>query len=95
MVIDSGEQIRKLAMKEIKARKSLKRIDTLILIVAMAGISVLMIYGSLFFIFRDQNFTLMWLGLYLFMSSMFAWAAMHAYVYIKFIKRSGGNSNEL
>ncbi len=86
MVIDSGEQILKLAMKEIKARKSLKRIDTLILIVAMAGIIVLMIYGSLFFIFRDENFTLMWLGIYLFMSSMFAWSTMHAYVYLKFIK---------
>lgn len=56
MVIDSGEQIRKLAMKEIKARKSLKRIDTLILIVAMVGILVLMIYGSLFFYIQRSKF---------------------------------------
>lgn len=88
MIVDLGEQIRNQVMKEINARKNLKQVDTLIFIAAIMSILVLIIYGSLFFLFNWNYSILMWFGMYLFMSSLLAWGILYVYVYIKFIKKS-------
>lgn len=87
MIVDYEEQIRKRVMKETKARKNLKRADTLIFIAAIVSILVLIVCGSLFFVSGEKHSTLMWLGLYLFMSSILAWGVLYVYTYIKFIGR--------
>ncbi|GFO96832.1 hypothetical protein ig2599ANME_1023 [groundwater metagenome] len=88
MIVDLGEQIRNQVMKEINARKNLKRVDTLIFIAAIVSILVLITYSSLFFLFNWNYSILMWVGMYLFMSSLLAWGILYVYVYIKFIKKS-------
>lgn len=86
MIVDLGEQIRNQVIKEINARKNLKQFETLIFKATIGSVFVLIIYKSVFYLFDWKYPILMWLGMYLFISSLLAWSILYVYVYIKFIK---------